>query len=193
MAILFCRVGWMNNYNGQDDEEIIGGCIADNGNLTGGEIFNFYNNNGMYEGFVMTRKGSEQIRIEKLGAKLNDEFIDGVLVVWMAVHPDEREVRIVGWYKNAKVYRKWQESNNGSRSLQKLKYNIEASVNDCMLLPLNRRDFSIPKATKLTPGYGRAYVWFAQADKNKELVEKVEKYIMNYRKSVFQRIKDSVF
>jgi hypothetical protein len=39
------------------------------------------------------------IKLEKLGAPKGAESVDGVLVIWVA------KSHIVGWYKNATVYR----------------------------------------------------------------------------------------
>lgn len=123
-----------------------------------------------------------QIHIEKLGAEIEDDYIDGVLVVWVSKRPKDK-IRIVGWYKNARVYREWEAPAVGSkRKKDNYYFNIEAKIDDSVLLPVDERTFEIPKATKEGPGIGRSSIWYAEGEKNKELVKKVMEYILNYNK-----------
>ena len=52
--ILFCNVAWMKNYIGtsEDDRPINGGGYIDKEG-TGGEVYNFLDDNGICHGFVM--------------------------------------------------------------------------------------------------------------------------------------------
>ena len=63
---------------------------------------------------------------------------------------------IVGWYKNAKVYRDRKEY------LQRI-FNIEAKFKDVVLVPEHERNYIIPqaKSNKDDIGFGQANIWYA--------------------------------
>jgi 5-methylcytosine-specific restriction protein A len=103
MAILFCNVGWMEKYNGIKDDSIERGGSY-NRNETGHEVCNFSSIRGRVYGYVQP---TGQIKIEKIGADKEDESISGVTVVWTA-GPKIGGTAVVGWYKNATVYREYQ-------------------------------------------------------------------------------------
>jgi len=64
----------------------------------GHEMMNFKPFAGTMHGTaVVPRHGA--VKLENLGAAKGAEFVDDVLVVWVA------KSRIVGWYENARVYR----------------------------------------------------------------------------------------
>lgn len=178
MKVLFCNVGWMNYYDGLTEDDLIkggGSWVEESG--TGGEIYNFEEFNQKYYGFVMTR-GS--IHIEKLGASEDDEYIDGILVIWVSKHP-EGGLRVIGWYKNARVYRQWQEPiPSSTRSIDDSWYNIEANVKDSVLIPVEYRTYTIPRATKNKVGIGQAQIWFADTPAAEDILEGVLNYIEEY-------------
>nr|WP_279287010.1 DUF3883 domain-containing protein [Heliobacterium chlorum] len=125
-----------------------------------------------------------QIKIENLGARPKDSYIDDVFVIWLSRNPLLGGVRIIGWYKNARVFRKFQAPIPGSpRFDSKYYFNIEAKVKDSYLLPFDGRTFQIPKATESSGGIGQSNVWYAQGEKNKYLRESAIKYIENYEKN----------
>src|SRR4051794_40882214 len=99
--MLFLNVGWMTKYEGLKGDRISGGGTWITTHGYGSEIFNFKLYHGSMLGFG--RAPQDTIRIEKLGAKKSDSSVRGVLVVWVA------KSKIVGWYKNATVYRKLQK------------------------------------------------------------------------------------
>lgn len=178
MKVLFCNVGWMKYYDGLTEDDVIkggGASVEESG--TGGEIHNFAEDHQKYYGFVMTRCS---IHIEKLGANKDDEYIEGVLVIWVSKHP-EGGIRVIGWYKNARVYRQWQEPiSTSTRGTDGLWYNIEANVKDSVLIPLEQRIFTIPRATKNKVGIGQAQTWFADTPAAGDILEEVMKYIEEY-------------
>ncbi|MCD7879638.1 MAG: hypothetical protein LUG16_06890 [Candidatus Gastranaerophilales bacterium] len=100
--ILYCKIGWMKNYTGkQNGNPRRGGAYNDES--TGHEIYNFKSYSGKYYGFVGQGK-KKTIHIEKLGADKNSESVKNILVVFVAT-ADEKGQYIVGWYKDAFVYR----------------------------------------------------------------------------------------
>ncbi|WP_180044028.1 HNH endonuclease [Acinetobacter sp. YH16039] len=173
MAILFCNVGWMDNYNGaKGDIPKRGGAFNDHS--IGHEVCNFTNVDGKVFGYV---RSSGKIDIKKLGAGKGDEFADGVTVVWTA-GPDSGGTVVVGWYKNAKVYKEPRKLLKISDIHEKNKldfYFIEANFVDAYLIPVNERTILIPRAVK--GGIGQSNVWYAQAPEARNLVSRVQEYI----------------
>ena len=100
MKILFCNIGWMKNYNGIDGDSIQRGGSYNN-ESTGHEVCNFSVVRNHVFGYVQP---TGQIKIEKLGANRNDDSISGVTVVRTA-GPDSGGTEVVGWYKDATVFR----------------------------------------------------------------------------------------
>ena len=174
--VIFCNIAWMKYYNGitDDDKPENGGSwVKENGNAT--ECLNFAPcNDGTYCGYVSTksnRGNSNQLHIEKLeGITKDDDIAENVLVIWVAKRNINEKNTIVGWYKNATVgkYYEWIDGD--------WPFNIVAKVEDCVLLPLNKRNKVVPRAGKdgYSYGMGQANVWFAQNDD-----EKCKKYIQN--------------
>src|SRR5438128_1375943 len=97
--MIFLNVGWMPTYSGPG--KITGGGKYVTIHGYGHEMLNFKAFAGkMYGTAAVPRYGA--IRLERLGAAKGAEFVDGVLVLWVA------KSHIVGWYKNARVYRRSQ-------------------------------------------------------------------------------------
>lgn len=169
MRILFCNIGWMERYNGNDNDEIQRGGSYNN-DAVGYEVCNFTNDNEFVYGYV---RSHGQIKIERIGAKKNDEKIDDVIVVWLA-SPKTGGTVVVGWYNHATVFRHEQKSNKKS-----IRYNnhgielflIKAAWKDAFLLPVNNRDTLIPRAIK--GGIGQSNVWYADSPESKQYVERV--------------------
>lgn len=115
MAYLFCNIGWMKYYRGQNDnDKLVGGGSYVAAQRHGGEVCNFAPYKKQIYGYVRLsnedRKMRNKININRLGAKKDDSFIENVNVIWTAKDPalDGKTV-IVGWYTNATVYREFQE------------------------------------------------------------------------------------
>lgn len=111
--IFFCNIGWMSRYEGLDGkpDKIVGGgrWVAEHGN--GGEVCNFLKcPDGHFYGHVETIKGDHdrKLNLSSLDGAARD-WVAGVDVVWTATDPDQRGRRVVGWYRNATVYRERQE------------------------------------------------------------------------------------
>lgn len=173
MKILFCNIGWMKKYNGIKGDSIERGGSY-NKNETGHEVCNFSVIRGTVYGYVQP---TGQIKIEKIGADKKDDSISGVTVVWTA-GPETGGTAVVGWYKNATVYREYQELQNRTK-LQKennlVHYRIVASAKDVTLLPPEERTLLIPRAVK--GGIGQSNVWYADSPESKKHVNRVLKFI----------------
>lgn len=174
MPILFCNVGWMNNYKGIVGDSIERGGKYNNHSI-GHEVCNFANNHGFVFGYV--QPVGDSIKIEKLGASKKDEKIDGITVVWTA-GPESGGTVVVGWYEDATVYRDLQslskpnalQTRNGVTS-----YRVKARASDATLLPIEQRELMIPRAVK--GGIGQSNIWFADKVESQELVRKVQELI----------------
>jgi len=190
--ILFCNVAPMKYYQGPEDEALLKGgkYIQEHG--VGFELFNFKELDGKFFGFVQPPTGGmklpnelagenkhkyAKININKLGATKHDDKIEDITIVWVATHKS-RGRSLVGWYKNATVYRTQQEiedkrrlfeDNQGSENIAS--YYIVANVDDSILLPMQDREkFKLPK------GMGQSNIWYG----NNEAVKYVESLIKGY-------------
>ncbi len=164
MRILYCRICWMNYYRGiHNDFSYYGGSNDDKF-----EFYNFLPHMDKYIGFVEP-KGS--IHVENLGAGKTDEYAENVLVVWIATSP-EKGTRIVGWYKNATVYRDFQSIPEEYLNIRDDKrinlYNVSAE--EAVLIEPDKRDFIIVK------GPGRKNIWYGRDEINTEVFDYIESY-----------------
>ncbi|MBR0452277.1 MAG: hypothetical protein IJI78_09825 [Oscillospiraceae bacterium] len=100
IKIIICNVGWMNSYNGSTYERPRGGGSYNKTNI-GHELNNFTNYYGTYYGYARAPKESIDI-VRNLQASRISTYVDGVTVIWHARH------YMVGYYKNARAYRKLQ-------------------------------------------------------------------------------------
>lgn len=190
--VLFCNIAYMKYYDGDiiNDQPVNGGeYVAKNGDAL--EKYNFHpENDGYYYGFVETKytdgyenaKSPKQIHIEKIDSSYKGEdLIDNVTVVFCAKSNREGKTVVVGWYKNATVYKERQNDINRQ-------YNIKAKVEDCFLVPEYNRQFVVPRATKSENGigFGQANIWFAAGNQEaKQFATKVIDYIDNYSQAIY--------
>lgn len=192
MRILFCNIGWMKYYDGQNDSDrLLNGGKWVKENQNGGEKYNFNNLNGYYYGYVGY---VENMRIERFqGITTKDQKVEDVLVVWVA-KDNKQNNKIVGWYKNATVYRKYKEFNINTTDRQHVFYRIKASVFDSTLLPIEKRTFDIPRASidKDGVGMGQSNIWYAEEEKSKTLVKKVIDYIEGYDGNKLNKVGDKI-
>ena len=169
MSVLFCNIGWMKKYDGICGDTIQRGGSY-NKDSTGHEVCNFSDVDGKVYGYVQP---TGQIKIERLGASKKDQAIDGITVVWTA-GPDSGGTAVVGWYKNATVFRDAQTLKKRTKLQKENKldtYRVIASAEDATLLPIEKRSFMIPRAVK--GGIGQSNVWYADSPDSKEIVEQV--------------------
>ena len=215
MKILFCKISHMNFYKGVTNDtpnQGYGGeFVKDHG--YGGEEYNFkpvpFSENdlpvvasdketGFYPageyclGFVETknRNGQEQqLRIEKIrGCESfnKNPFVDDVLVVWCATR-QKNDTVVVGWYKNATVYRNYEkrESQYFERNEQGRTFNVVAESKNCVLLPADNRstqDLGIRsgRSTSGISGFGQSMLWYASDPKAANIVSQLKDMVDNY-------------
>lgn len=183
MRILFCNIGWMNHYNGQtkDDRLENGGSFVDE-NGYGIEEYTFQNINGYYYGGTGL---SGNMNIERIcGVNKDSNKAENVLVVWVAKKKDEENNRIIGWYKNATVYREFKEFDTLNNLRPVVYYRVKAKVEDSVLLVPVERNFIMPRANKSEDGVGmgRSNIWYADKKEAKLFINEVVDYINRFNK-----------
>lgn len=181
-SILVLNVGWMKNYKGLEDDQLTDGGAYVGEHGWGGEIFNFLPFEGSMYGYVQPpgRKeipyNSRIIHIERLLASREAvSFVDGVLVAWAARKP-EGGTYLVGWYRDAVIFRQWQRPPEGSMRQfrgESLGYYVRAREEDCILLAQDKRTLRVPRAGDPDNlgkgGIGQANLWFADSGKQNDL------------------------
>ena len=200
--IIFARIADMKYYKGitpEDQPKSNMAYVKETGDAH--EAFNFdaieLDGKEVCLGFAMLIGNSAnnilQIRLENIiGCKHQKkaDIVDGVTVVWCAKDPLINQIRVVGFYKNATVYRYPQEctfvDDNGNVSYVQ-QFNFVAKKEDCVLLPYGiRTKWHVPTSGKCgcNFGFGRANIWFADSkgenEKEDEYVKKMLENIENY-------------
>ncbi len=192
MKILFCKISSMKYYKGveeyNDEPENGGKFVYENG--YGHEEYNFdtvsIDGEDYLFGFVetkSTRGKRNSLRIENIQgceAFENDDKVDGILVIWCATR-NTNQTSIVGWYKDATVYREYQTLEFDNGYVQD--FNIEAKKENCVLIPYNDRNryiWDAPTPRTHTYGFGQAMVWYAKEEKAKNYLDRLIKNINEY-------------
>ena len=199
--IVFCNISWMTDYLGKTEEDIPvhGGSYIDK-HKDCNESFNFLPITDMDDENIVTLLGSyetkstngttsNQTHIEKIiGCNVSSkcENVDGVTVVWCATAPEGGSY-IVGWYKDATVYRRY-------RSLELVTddyewerwYNIICEYKNAVLLPVKERlteKWEMKRTnhrndTKI--GFGQSNIWYAESPAGREFAKKILDQINSY-------------
>jgi hypothetical protein len=150
-------------------------------NMDGGEAFNFQDYNGHCYGFVNLYGN---INLERLdNSKKYDSELNGALVIWTAKQEKEDKHVIVGWYRNATIYREMQYNSSFPNVGRDIDYSFKARSEDCVLLPDSERSYEIPRASVVGTGkgMGRSNIWYADSDYGKaEIIPEIIQYVENY-------------
>jgi len=185
--MIFLRVGWMDRYQGLGSGDTItggGSHVAEYG--YGHEIFNFRPWDGRVYGYVQppgaahNTESDRTVNITRLGASKEDPAVAGVLAIWVATRPGGGMV-VVGWYRNATVYRNWQPPPIGSDrnyAGSDFGYFVTAAAKDATLLPVDERLLSIPKGKG---GMGQSNIWYADDGSQGEFLKAVETLVSTRR------------
>ncbi len=179
--MLLCRVSWLEHYDGRADD----GLYSNHRWVTGGgdahESMNFLpSRDGYMLGNVQVRQ-SGQIRIQRLGARKSDDSIEGVTVVWCAQSPFRQGLVIVGWYRNATVFRHWRAPRDGRAfaGSGEIYTRVEARAADCFLLDASSRDFVIqPKGAPKGSVFGQSDLCYVD-ERLPNLSKKIRQYIQS--------------
>lgn len=199
MKILFCNIASMRYYQGNtntDPPSFGGSYVEKTGDAY--EKYNFlpFKKNGLTIccGFFEPKKsGSDkrnQVHLEKIvgcEGDINSDVVDDILVVFCSKYDNNRYV-IVGWYKNASVYRWVKEETDISVHGDSLshEYNVVAHTENCVLLPYSTRNHHIWAAKRrkkgVTYGFGQANHWYASENTDNAIAYKkrIIEQIMTY-------------
>lgn len=161
--MIFFNIGWMTHYLGAATDDLT---LGGHGHLKtsdhGAEAFNFAPVAGKYYGY--RPPGEKRVNIDRLGAQPGDGEIEGVTVVWMARRPGSQDTVIVGWYTNATVHRSTQTVPSSAPARSWPEYMVEASTEDCRLLPVTARNFQILSSHRRAGGFGQSPTFYDEAD-----------------------------
>lgn len=193
--MVFFNIAWMREYQGNWilDKPVHGGSfIGEKG--WGGEVYNFQPFDGMMYGYVepgaVERDGPQRrINISRLVTRpsliKNPPYASGVLVVWVATPENGRHPLVVGWYKDARLYRSAQTP--PQESIRKLpnhnnpgKYFASAREQDCVLIPPEGRTQQLPRKGE---GLGHSNLWYAQTDSGETTKDNVLRFIQDWENS----------
>jgi hypothetical protein len=168
----------MEQYQGiRSGDQISGGFAYIRENGMGLEVCNFSQDKGSLYGNLQIR--GDHINLQRIGANNDDDFIEGTTIVWTANRPSGGTV-IVGWYKNATVYRNRQQFKKAPVAQLKNDvdgYWIKAPFDNATLLPVDARTFEIPRQVK--GSMGRSAIWYADSPESVPLVNRVRALIKN--------------
>ena len=163
MRVLFCNVGWMEFYRGLGRGDAIkgGGSFVET-EERGGEVCNFEPHDGFVYGYV--RPPGKTIDTKRI-AGYDAESIDNVLIVWTAPRDGQSPTVVVGWYRNATVFRGFQEFVRVPPVHEEDEltgYRFKAKADDAELLPIDSRTFKIRKHKKGL--MGQSNIWYADSE-----------------------------
>ena len=146
MPLVLFNICWMQHYRGQTpDDPIHGGGAYLDEHGHGFEVENFLSIGGWYYGHGEPPR-SGVINLKRVDPGVGDaaEYLDGVTVVFVATRPDEGGRVVVGWYRNARVWRNLRQRPSPGHD----RYCAEARVEDCILLEVDDRTFDVPTGRK---------------------------------------------
>lgn len=163
-GMVFVNVGWMIHYTGVSaSDPTLGGHGYLKKNKSGYEAWNFLPHRNKMYGYVPR---SSRIMLRNLGGTAKSSQIDGVIVVWVARNPRNKKPYIVGWYKNATVYKDSDHVTVRRRGGPDIGYQIVAPAEQAVLLPIDQRLFLIPTARTNGKGnLGQSPLWYGRDDK----------------------------
>lgn len=188
MMFVVCCIGWMTHYNGITEADTIsrGGSWPDEDKH---EVFNFSRNGKFCYGYV--QGGKRCFNLSKIAGKAVDsDSLENVLVIWVAPRKTGG-LYIVGWYKNATVYRDYVNIKGREYS-----FSAKAKYEDCILLPDDERTFEVFRSKHGQRGFlGRPRVWYGDYDSPevKKHVADILSYINNYQNNNHKKVASKTF
>ena len=171
MPLVLFNIGWMRRYRGQTrTDRIVNGGRFVQDNETGGEIRNFLPAGRHLYGYV--QPPGDGMNLERLGAVDGAVHVDDVTIVFTATRPEGGRV-VVGWYRNARVWRDQQRRGNRI-------YFARALREDCVLLDVEERILAVPSAGRPrgTWGMGESNVrYVAHQDEEQKFIRTLLQYM----------------
>lgn len=163
--MVFVNIGWMVHYKGVSaSDPTLGGHGHLKTSTSGYEAWNFLPHKKNLYGFVPR---SARIKLSNfVGGTPKSEQIDGITVVWVARNPKDKKPYIVGWYKDATIFRAYDHKTIRRQGSDDVAYQIEAPADRAALLSIDQRHFPIPTAGSSGKGnLGQSPLWYGRDDK----------------------------
>ena len=214
--VLFARIGYMDYYQGAADERPIGGGKFNDDNI-GYEACNFLSvENYIYgyfqpAGYKADGINFGKINLQRIDPKIGNKEpkLDNVLVIFFATDseldiqatgPVTRSV-IVGWYKNATVYKERQHIVRSGVDSELDGYYLKVKASDTFLLPKKNRAYrlghSIRGEKEGNPGQSNSFYLYKEDKTLKDLhkvnfewIPKAIEYVNNYKGPILQNDAD---
>ena len=122
---------------------------------------------------------SETINVDKLTDVNRPDRVDGVTIIWTARHPTVGGSYVIGWYRDATVFRDWQLSPKDSKRTvpgkkQQCGFYIIAKARDTRWLDRDERSLQVPRGKG---GMGQANVWFADSPRGRRFLQEFSKLV----------------
>jgi hypothetical protein len=138
---LIAKIGWMNRYAGYtagDPQVIANSRHVKMSGGKGNEAYNFHIVNGQLYGHAQPPPRAQKLNLSRIVKGFEGDSVDGVLVIFIASHPETHKQVLVGWYKGATVHPRMQKTKVGGYVRH---YQVRAKVGltDTVLLPNNLR------------------------------------------------------
>ena len=186
--MIFCNIAYMVFYRGQSEGDA---AVGGGRHPERAEEYNFDPIGDYMYGYVPAV--ARTIDVSKIGPVSGDVACvrnrdpnvlpccdartDGIDVVWTATCPARGRV-VVGWYRNANVFRHLQQCAHGV-------YQIKARTTDCRLLPVEQRKINIETGLEGRPG--NSPVWYAETPYGANLRRRVLRQMREAERQIFDR------
>lgn len=179
MKLVFCNIGWMEYYDGlHRGDKLRGGGRYPRATGKGSEVCNFTPHRGFLYGFVQVKGSIDLERISEIRRPEPSSYITGVTVVWTASHPVHKKTVIVGWYRNATIFRDYVQFSKEPRKQEENGvhgFRIKAPDNRAKLLSIDERVITVPRKKK---GYmGQSNIWYADQPQAAKFLKRVKELI----------------
>ena len=184
ITMMFFNICWHRLYEGprlDDKTDSRHGYFTHDGNEWGEECYTFLPDNGNFY-FHGPTDEDKTIRLENLGANNTDILIDDILTVFISTEPISGRQYIVGWYKNARVFREFQEYHDPERRSQTggpWFYNVLTDEKYGVRVEAKHRNkYILPESIKFRATF------FANGSKNLNFCKEVYAYICNCEQEI---------
>lgn len=164
--VIFLHTGWCDRYDGTEaptgGHAYLQGAVgveSENFKLVDGWCYGYapVSRTGESRGLRKIPRAGRTLNITKLGASVSQSAISGITVVWTARRPGHGPV-LVGLYDNATAYRFMPPLG------EERPFIVKSRAEDCRLLPVADRKFTVVQKKKGFPGMAAA--WFPGEHRN---------------------------
>ncbi len=168
MDIIFCHIAWMRRYRGMDEGDRPVSQTPDETTAHRSTIFQFSQFNRNYYGYAPVQGDMPVTELAEVDA--DAPGVKDVTVIWTAVNPETKAHVVVGWYRNAVVYRQCRGLFPTPCNYRD--YNVFCKAEDGCLLDIADRTFPV------VPHDLKGYVWVA----NEEEAAAITAYLDSWQK-----------